>query len=388
MTILLYIALGYLLITGGILYLNKRDFSPLPPTPRNYFDEQAPLVTICIPARNEENSIERCVRSAIDQQYPNHHVLVLNDGSTDGTTAILSSLSEQFPETLTVISGKPKPNNWLGKSWACHQLSEQALGEILLFADADTWMEPGTVAKVVRAMGSDVVDLITLWPQQKFGTFGEKTVIPLVYFALLTLLPTRYVYQSPKWVPKFLQRNVDPLFAAANGQFMAFKKKSYQTIGGHQSVKNDVVEDVELAKNIKRAGYRMKMYHGQNAVSCRMYETHDELWEGFRKNFFAGFNHNPVLFVGMGLLHIIAFIIPIISFPFLLLWGLPKLAILALIAILLMFLQRFIIDTWFGWKFRYGLLHPLGVSWFQILGVQVLSDYFQGNSAQWKNRKI
>ncbi len=388
MMILLYIALGYLLITGGILFLNNRDFTPLPPTPRNYFDEQAPAVTICIPARNEANSIERCVRSAIDQQYPNHHVLVLDDGSTDGTSEILGSLSQQYPELLTIMSGRPKPDDWLGKSWACHQLSEQAPGDILIFIDADTWLEPEATSKIVRAMGSDIVDFITLWPQQKFGTFWERTVIPLVYFALLTLLPTRYVYQAPKWLPQFFRRKMSPFFAAANGQFMAFKKNAYEAIGGHQSVKKEVVEDVELAKNIKRGGFRMKMYHGQNAVSCRMYESKEELWQGFRKNFFAGFGHNPILFVGMGLLHIITFIIPILSLPFLLLWGSAKLIILALAAILLMYLQRFTVDRWFGWKFRYGLLHPLGVGWYQMLGIQVLSDHFNGESAQWKDRNI
>ncbi|WP_445666306.1 glycosyltransferase [Fodinibius sp. AD559] len=388
MTILLYIALGYLLITGGILYLNKRDFTPLSPTPRNYFDEQAPAVTICIPARNEANSIERCVRSAIDQHYPNHHVLVLDDESTDGTSEILASLSEHYPDTLTVINGKPKPDDWLGKSWACHQLSEQALGDIIFFIDADTWLEPETTSKVVRTMGSDVVDFITLWPQQKFGTFWEKTIIPLVYFALLTLLPTRYIYRSPKWLPGFLKQKMSPLFAAANGQFMAFKKKSYQAIGGHQSVKDNVVEDVGLAKNIKKGGFRMKMYHGKNAVSCRMYKSGKELWQGFRKNFFAGFGHNLVLFIGMGLLHIITFIIPILSLPFLFLWGSTKLTLLALAAVLLMYLQRFTVDTWFSWKLRYGFLHPLGVGWYQILGIQVLSDYFNEVSAQWKDRDI
>jgi chlorobactene glucosyltransferase len=388
MMILLYIALGYLLITGGILFLNRRDFTPLPPTPRNYFDEQAPPVTICIPARNEANSVERCVRSAIDQQYPNHHVLVLDDESTDGTSEILDSLTQQYPELLTVMSGKPKPDDWLGKSWACHQLSRQALGDILIFIDADTWLEPEAMRKVVRTMGSDIVDFITLWPQQKFGTFWEKIVIPLIYFALLTLLPTRYVYQSPKWLPPFLKQKIGPLFAAANGQFMAFKKNAYEGIGGHQSVKKEVVEDVALAKNIKRGGFRMKMYHGRNAVSCRMYESKKELWQGFRKNFFAGFGFNPVLFIGMGLLHIITFIIPILSFPLLLLWGSTKLISLTFTAILLMYLQRFTVDRWFGWNLRYGLLHPLGVGWFQMLGIQVLTDYFNGASAQWKERNI
>jgi chlorobactene glucosyltransferase len=388
MTFLLYIALGYLLITGGILYLNTKDFTPLPPTPRNYFDEQAASVTFCIPARNEANSIERCVRSAIDQQYPNHHVLVLDDGSTDGTSEILDSLSEQYPDTLTVIDGKPKPDDWLGKSWACHQLSEQARGDILIFIDADTWLEPKATSKVVRTMGSDVIDFLSLWPQQKFGSFWEKSVIPLVYFALLTLLPTRYVYRSPKWLPTFLKRKIGPLFAAANGQFMAFKKNAYKAIGGHQSVKNKVVEDVELAKNIKRAGFRMKMYHGQNAISCRMYKSGEELWQGFRKNFFAGFGHNPLLFIGMGILHIITFIIPILSLPFLMLWGSSKLMLLTLAVIFLMYLQRFTVDAWFGWKFQYGFLHPLGVGWYQLLGIQVLSDYFNGESAQWKDRNI
>jgi len=132
----------------------------------------------------------------------------------------------------------------------------------------------------------------------------------------------------------------------------------------------------------------MRMYHGQNAVSCRMYESADELWQGFRKNFFAGFGHNPILFIGMGLLHIITFIIPILSLPFILLWGSTKLILLSLAAILLMYLQRFIVDRWFGWKIRYGFLHPLSVGWYQMLGLQVLSDYFNGVSAQWKDRDI
>jgi chlorobactene glucosyltransferase len=388
MTMLLYIALGYLLATTGILLLNKRDFKPLQPTPRHYFHEQAPEVSICIPARNEANSIERCVRSAVDQQYPNHQVYVLDDGSTDGTSEILSGLSQTLNGKLTVLSGQPKPDHWLGKSWACHQLSEQATGEILIFIDADTWLEPEATAKTVRTMGRDVLDFATLWPEQKFGTFWEKTVIPLVYHALLTLLPSRYVYRAPKLLPSFLKKKTAPLFAAACGQFMAFKRKAYKAIGGHKSVKNHIVEDVELAKNIKRGDFKMRMYHGANTVSCRMYSSGKDLWEGFRKNFLAGFGHNAFLFIGMSLLHIIAFILPLLALPFLLVFGAAKLVLFCLAAIFLMLFQRFIIDRWFGWKLRYGILHPLGVGWFQALGIQVLIDYFQGKSAKWKQRNI
>lgn len=388
MMILLYIALVYLLVTGGILLLNRRDFKPLQPSPRHYFDEQASDVSICIPARNEANSIERCVRSAVDQQYPNHHVYVLDDGSTDGTSEILNKLSQTFPDKLTVLSGSPKAEDWLGKSWACHQLSQQATGDILIFIDADTWLEPEATAKTVRAMGHDVVDFITLWPKQKFGTFWEKVVIPLVYFGLLTLLPARYVYRPPKWIPSFIRSEVGALFAAACGQFLAFKRSAYDGIDGHQSVKNKVVEDVALAKNIKRFGYSMKMYHGGNTVSCRMYSSGEELWEGFRKNFLAGFGYNIPFFIGMALLQFITFVLPFLALPFLLFWGSAKLITLCSIAVLLIVTQRAIIDRWFNWKLRYGLLHPLAICWFQALGIRVLADYFGEESAQWKERSV
>ena len=388
LTILLYIALGYLLITTAILYRNRVEFNPLMPSYRTYFDEQAPSVSICIPARNEANSIERCVRSALDQQYPNHHVYVLDDNSTDGTSEILKKLSDTFTNRLTVISGKPKPDDWLGKSWACQQLSEVASEDILVFIDADTWLEPETTARLVRTMGHDIVDLVTVWPQQELGSFWERTIIPLVYFALFTLLPVRYVYRSPRWIPSILKKKMDPMFAAACGQFMAFKRKAYEAIGGHSSVKNKVVEDVELAKNIKRAGFKMNMYHGQKAVSCRMYPSQKELWEGFRKNFLAGFGGNIFLFTVVGLLHIITFILPAVALPFLLLFNGGIVAILCATVLGLMLLQRLIVDRWFDWKMRYGLLHPLGVAWFQILGGRVFWDYINNESVQWKDREV
>lgn len=387
-TILLYIAIGYLAITSVILWLNYRDFSPLYSAEQKYFNDQAPKVSICIPARNETKNINRCAQSALDQQYPNVDVFVLDDQSTDNTAQKLQSLQSDYPDQLTVIPGQPKPADWLGKAWACHQLAEVSTGEIIIFIDADTRLAPNTTARTVRTMGRDVVDLVTLWPNQKLGTFWEKTVIPLVYFGLLTLLPSRYVYRTPKWIPSVLRKKMAPLFAAACGQFMAFKRPSYHAIGGHKSVKNNIVEDVALAKNIKKNGFAMNMYDGTDSISCRMYFSGQALWEGFRKNFLAGFDHNIPLFVGMGLLHLVVFIVPLIALPFILAWGSTKMLTLCLVAIIPTLIQRLVIDARFGWKKRYGLLHCLGVSWFQILGVQVLLDYFNEHSAKWKEREV
>ncbi|MGK7392883.1 MAG: glycosyltransferase, partial [Candidatus Cyclobacteriaceae bacterium M2_1C_046] len=211
MIYLLYIATGYLIFTSFIFFLNRRDFTPLLPAKKNIYDDQAPLVSICIPARNEEAVIRRCVESALSQEYPNFEVIVLDDESTDRTPDILKQVSNKFSGSLKVIRGNPKPDNWLGKPWACQQLAEEAKGSILLFIDADTWLDKNMVAKIVRTMGHDVIDFLTTWPQQKLETFWEKAVIPLVYYALLTLLPARYVYKNPKWVPKILRPIVSPL---------------------------------------------------------------------------------------------------------------------------------------------------------------------------------
>lgn len=384
---MLYIALGYLLITTVILLRNRIDFKPLKSAPPTYFDKQAPEVSICIPARNEFRSIARCVRSAVNQQYPNFRVFVLDDESTDGTGQVLKKLGETFPKKLTIISGSPKPDNWIGKCWACHQLSRVATGDILIFVDADTRLSHKTISGTVRTMGHDVVDFITLWPEQKLVTFWEKVVIPLVYFALFTLLPVRYVHRPPRWLPPFFRKWVSPFFTAACGQFMAFKRNAYEEIGGHAAVKNNIVEDVELAKNIKRAGFSMNMYHGKGAVSCRMYFSRMELWQGFRKNFFAGFNYNLLPFFLIGILHILVFILPIVALPFLLANS-NLILLLCFIAIGTMFFQRFIIDLWFSWNPIYGLFHPLGVLWFQMMEAQVLLDYFRNKSPRWKGRVI
>lgn len=388
MIYLLYIAAGYLAATTFIFFMNRRDFGPLLPSKSNAFDEQAPKVSILIPARNEEEVIQKCLESALTQRYPNFEVIVLDDESTDRTPRILQQLEDSRPHTLKVIRGKPKPENWLGKPWACHQLSEEATGNILVFIDADTWLEENMVPKIVRSMGHDVVDFLTVWPKQQLGTFWEKTVIPLVYYALLSLLPVRYVHKVPGWVPNMLKPLVRPLFAAACGQCMAFKRSAYESIGGHASVKNEVVEDVALAKIIKQKGLKMKMYHGEASISCRMYTSGKELKEGFSKNFLAGFNYNIPFFLVMALLHLIVFIVPFVTLPLgIAIWDLPLILISGLCITIILF-HRFILAVWFNWKPLYAFLHPLGVLWFQQLGIKLIINHFSGKKNSWKGRTV
>jgi len=388
MIYLLFTALIYLTVTSCIFFWNRKVFTPLRSLKNYVLPTCIPKVSICIPARNEENNIKRSVSFALAQRYEALEVLVLDDNSSDRTPEILNAIDNSSNHKLKLIEGKPKPNDWLGKSWACHQLSKHASGEILIFIDADVWLEPEATLRVIRTMGHDVVDFLTVWPRQELRTFWEKTIIPLVYYSLFTLLPFACVHKFPRWIPAIFRRKLSPFFAAATGQFMAFKRSAYEAIGGHESVKHTIVEDVELAKNIKRHGFSMKMYNGISAVHCRMYTSLDEIQQGFRKNFLAGFNYNIPLFIFMGLLHIIVYILPAITLIVALFTNQILTGILSAACILTVIIQRLLMDSRFRWERKYSLTHILGVGWFQILGIIVLQDYFKNKMPTWKGRPV
>lgn len=384
MEILLGISILWLLITSLILFRNLFDFGALA-AENQKSGQSVPMVSICIPARNEESVIERAVSSVLRQTYPNFEVLVLDDDSDDRTPEILSSLSKSHGE-LTVIQGQEKPGDWLGKPWACQQLGEAAKGDILIFMDADVWLDSDAVSKTVSALESR--DALTVWPKQFTGTFWEQMVIPLIYHSLYTLLPAKYVERKPRWMPEVMHRKLSPEFAAACGQFFAFRKEAYTAIGRHEAVKQAVVEDVELAKNLKRNHQKLKMYHGVGTVNCRMYTSHRELFSGLRKNFFAGFNKNIPFFVLMSVFHLIVFISPVFILLFAVLNGNYPLAVLSVIPLLLITLQRLLLDVRFGWNPTLSLLHPVSVLWYQILGVVSVKDHLSGKKAVWKGREV
>jgi len=381
MIYLLCIALVYLGITSLILWMNKSDFRPLSKNHVTASLSTTPTVSVCIPARNEEQNIKRAVQSVLAQGYNQIELLVLDDDSTDSTPQILEKLATHSKK-LNVIYGKSKPDHWLGKSWACHQLSQKAQGDFLLFIDADVWLEPNMVSRAVTSMQKSQADFITVWPVQQMGTFWEKAVIPIIYYGLLSLLPARYVHNKPTWLPARFSHH----FAAACGQCMMFNRKAYNAIGGHQSVKQDIVEDVALAKEIKKAGFSMRMFHGQKAASCRMYISGKEMWQGFRKNFLALYNYSIPTFIIMALLNFITYVFPFGALLFSPVHYNPTVFLLSGIAVATIIIHRLILAEWFGWSKLYAFLHPVGVSWFHVLGIQVLWDHFTNHNVKWKER--
>jgi chlorobactene glucosyltransferase len=396
---MLYLFAGilvYLLFTLGVLlrnhfqFISSGDKSPTQVCLISNEDNELPKVSLLIPARNEERVIRKCVHSALLQTYDNLEILVLDDDSEDTTSDILKLVKDEFDfnNRLRILQGEGPIPGWLGKPRACKQLAESATGQILIFIDADTWLEPSALSDMVDSFVLDKLDAITIWPQQHMHSFWEKVSLPLVYFALTTLLPVEYVKRDPKWLPKVLRPRFRSAFAAACGQCIGFSREAYLGIGGHGSVKNAIVEDVQLAKNLKSNGYRMAMYHGINQIHCRMYEDHQAMFEGFRKNFFAGFGYSYTFFLMAAVLHLSVYILPYFVLAYSIAEGVKALGILAGLSILLIHIQRWLLDKKNKWNPVYGLMHPLGVLWFQWLGLTVLVDRLTGRRIRWKGRSI
>lgn len=243
--------------------------TPAPPP------EEAPLLSVIVPARNEARNIRRCVEALLAQTYPNYELIVLDDRSTDETPVILRELAARDPR-LRVLNGAELPPGWAGKPHALHQAAKAARGEWLCFVDADTFAAPGALASVFVKAQETGADLFTIMTAQEVKTFWERVVLPLVFTALS-------VGFSPRKVNDPKRKD-----AIANGQFIFIRRAVYDAVGGHEALKESIVEDKDLAVRVKRAGHRLIVADGRQVAATRMYTSLPEMWEGWTKNIFLG----------------------------------------------------------------------------------------------------
>ncbi len=245
-----------------------------------------PMVSILIPARNEERSIAGCVRSILAQEYPSFEVLVLDDQSSDGTRAILEQMAISHP-ALRIIHGEPPSGNQVGKNWACSQLARQAQGELFFFTDADTLIRSDTLKTIVTTLMGEQADLLTGFPRQEVHTWGERLLVPFFSWAFLCFIPLAIAY-------KFRL----PFLSIAVGQMMLFRREAYWAIGGHERINTSVVDDMSLARQIKAQRLNWRVSYIADLVSCRMYHSSRDALDGFTKNLFAAFDYRllPFLF--------------------------------------------------------------------------------------------
>jgi glycosyltransferase involved in cell wall biosynthesis len=232
--------------------------------------DSSEIVCAIIPARNEERTIARAVKSVAEQPEI-RGITVVNDQSSDGTDQILRRLAAEQPK-LRVVEGEELPPGWVGKNRAAWLGAQTAACDWLLFTDADAVHLPGSTARALSEARSSGADLLSYSPGQEMHTWWERALIPFVFCRLSQL----YSYATIN--------DPDSPAAAANGQYLLIRRSAYEQIGGHAAVRDEVLEDVALARLAKSAGFRLHFAPGDQICRVRMYSNFAAMWEGWSKN--------------------------------------------------------------------------------------------------------
>jgi chlorobactene glucosyltransferase len=260
------------LLTLGLVFLNLAVIRKLSRSGGGAAREQvaSPSVSIVVPARDEERGIEVGVGSLLAQEYPDLEVLVVNDRSSDRTGEILRSLAAD--PRLRIVAGREPPPGWLGKPHALFLGAQEARGSLLLFVDADVRYDPRTLAEAVEFLERERVDLLALVPRLEAAGFWEKVLLPFLAGSIFGGLGFLAIRDRPWWL------------AVGGGAGNLIRRSAYEAIGGHEALRDSIVDDVHLAMIAKRAGFRARFVRAEDRVGVRMYHGFREVFDGFTKN--------------------------------------------------------------------------------------------------------
>ncbi len=335
-----------------------------------------PRVSIVVPARNEERSIERCVRSLATQRFVEAEVIVVDDRSTDATPDILARLALEYPN-VRVIHGGDLPDGWVGKPWALHQGTRIARGGWLLFTDADSVHAPAGVASALAFALAARCDVLSIATHQEFGTFWERATLPFILGMVLYASGTLAALNDP----------LQPQRALANGQYILVTRAAYDAIGGHAALRAEIAEDVQFARRMKADGrFRLLLGGGTRLASVRMYRALPEIWQGFTKNVFVGAEGNlPALLGGATSMFVLS------ASPLLaaraILRGRPYEAIEAAAATL-----AGIVTAWRGTRMvgmepSTAVFQPFGMTFFGLIMLNSTFRVLSGRGVEWRGRR-
>jgi len=225
------------------------------------------VVSVIVPARNEEACLGACLQSLVGQAGVSFEIIVVDDGSTDRTPEIARS----FPGVRVVNPG-PLPPGWTGKNNALVAGAKDARGEWLLFTDADTVHRAGSLARSMAEVRERGVALLSYSPEQEVHGIWEKAVMPVIFAEL-----------ASTYRPSEVSDPASPA-AAANGQYILISREAYDAVGGHTAIATSLLEDVALARAVKASGRKIFFRYGGDAVRTRMYRSFAQLREGWTKN--------------------------------------------------------------------------------------------------------
>lgn len=364
------VALVLATIPAVIFARNLRRFAP--PPPPDFRGSQR--VSVLIPARNEERTIEDAVVSALMNEGPHIEVVVLDDHSTDDTALVVRQIAS-LDERVRLVSAPELPAGWCGKQHACHVLAQHARFERLCFMDADVRLGPDAVARLLTSLHQTGSDLVSGFPRETTVTFLERLLLPMIHFVLAGFLPIDR-----------MRRTNSPAYAAGCGQLILTTRDAYRRSGGHAAIRSSLHDGIKLARAFRTAGLKTDIVDASSIAECRMYGSAAAVWRGLSKNAVEGMAaparilpFTILLFGGhvLPLLLVVSGAAGLISAPA---------CLVSLAALLLSYAPRFAAANRWGHSRDSVLLHPLGVLLLLVIQWYALGRHLLGLEFGWKGR--
>lgn len=297
--IFIVIVVGAFGIWLYLLFILKKSFNTSPQIKAGRDNtSNTDLLSVIIPARNEEKYIKDCIQSILNQSAKTYEVLIVDDSSDDSTLTIVETFKNN--PKIRILSAGPKPDGWIGKNWPCYVGYKNARGKYLMFTDADTIHSNNSITDSLHTLLSEKMDVITAVPRLMYPNFIIKMVLPILSIFMFT----RY---SPMRVndPKV---ELGYLF----GSYFVITRDCYEKVGTHESVKNEIVEDGALGKKLKEEGFKLKMYRGENLLNAFWARDFNTLWNSLKRLivplFFTDKRNSILIAIGIFLLMVFPFL--------------------------------------------------------------------------------
>ncbi|TCI24026.1 MULTISPECIES: glycosyltransferase family 2 protein [unclassified Exiguobacterium] len=322
-----------------------------------------PPTALCVPLRNEERNVPKLINSLKPALTAGCHVYLYEDRSEDGTyDALVREIASD--DRFTILRGVPLTDGWSGKVHACHQLAIQTREPYLLFLDADVTIDPSFVGRMHGTLVREGAVFLSGFPRFPTPTWLGKLLIPMQHVLIAQHLPL------------FWRKVRHPAFAAANGMNVLVERTSYEEVGGHASIHDSLIDDIDLCREFKRRKKVTSLVNVSPYITCDMYATNEEVWNGFSKNVFKGMNEA----VGIALYFSLYYGVQLSAFIFLLIrpdW-------ISLGASLFVLFARLAIDLKSGG--RHFWLHPFSLVAYLVLLTNAVVRKWRRKPITWKGR--
>jgi len=362
--------IDYILIVSGfiLVFINLAMlylFKILPKLKTNYKLKSEPLVSIIIPAKDETKTIEACINSLLNSNYKNKEIIVVTG---DNHT---KEVVKRF-KNINIIEEPPLPEGWIGKNWACYNGYKYAKGDYLLFTDADTIHTKELLNLAVAKSEEENIGLLTLIPSLIMDDFLVNLTLPVIgqYIVVYTFAPFVNNDKSNKYF--------------GNGQFMLFKRETYEKIGTHEAVKGEIIEDFHLSKLVKEKGFKLRLYNALDLFYVKMYENFNDMVKGWSKNLYLGLNAKFSYLIIAILALFFIYLFPFFSIFLSIIFNYFNLFLWSIIIYLFYFFRFGIMYYKLNSKFIYGFLYFIPIILFIYMLIISYNDYKKG--IVWKGR--